>query len=210
MPAQRALHEAGIEQRGERILQRQANAGPALGHQARGRHPLPGRAVARREPPGGGRVRLSAARLRQHLVRNQEPQLAPDPREADSLPPRLRARRDVVVARQVAPLHAGAVVDGRERRSRRVDHELYGSCARIEGVGDDLGQDRLFDRSGISVTQVLEQVEEVDARLAHENGDSIMAGSRGGGRSRKRIRGRRRSRPFARYPSGRPARRGVP
>jgi len=37
----------------------------------------------------------------------------------------------------------------------------------VKGVGHDFGQDRFLERSGIRIPKVLEQVLEIDARLAH-------------------------------------------
>src|SRR5439155_27359460 len=112
-------------------------------------------------------VGLAPARLGQHLVADQEPELDPDAGEADALASRLGAGGDVVVTGQLAPPHSGAVADHREGGLGGVgpDHDVAGP--RVERVGDDLGDDGLFEGAGIGVTQILEEMKQVDAGFAH-------------------------------------------
>ena len=79
----------------------------------------------------------------------------------------LRAGGDVVVALELAPLHAAAVVGDREAPGGRIRRDRDPGGARIEGVGDDLGEDRFLERAGVGIAQIFEQVQQVDARLAH-------------------------------------------
>ena len=167
VPAERGLDEAAVEERRERILQPQAHGGAALAEQSGGRHPFPRRAVPGGEVPVARHVGLAPARLGQHLVADQEPELDPDAGEADALAPRLRAGGDVVVTGQLAPPHSGAVVHHHEGGLGGVGADRDVACPRVERVGDDLGDDGLFEGAGIGVTQVLEEVKQVDARFAH-------------------------------------------
>jgi hypothetical protein len=112
-------------------------------------------------------VHRAAARLREHGFGHQQAQLDPDAGEPDPLAARLAAGREVVVARELAPAHAGAVVDHDQRLLGRVGQHADARAARVERVRHDLGEDLLLDRVGIGVAQVLEQVVQVDARLAH-------------------------------------------
>ena len=91
---------------------------PRAAGEARRRDPLPRRAIARRQVPRGRDVRRAAPRLGHDLARDQQAQLDADAGKADALAARLRAGRDVVVTRQVAPLHPAPVVDDRQRRRR--------------------------------------------------------------------------------------------
>jgi hypothetical protein len=72
-----------------------------------------------------------------------------------------------VEAGQVAAAHPGAVVHDGKGRCGRVGRERYGTGAGVERVGDDLGEDRLLEAAGVGVADVLEQVQEIDAGLAH-------------------------------------------
>ena len=167
VPAQRALDEAGIEQRRERVRQLERHRGAAFGDQPRRRHPLPRRLVTRGQVPAGRHVALAAPRLGQHLLAEQQPELDAHAGEADALAARLGAGGDVMVAGEVTPLHAGAVVHDREGGPRRVREDAHQARPRVEGVGDDLGEDGLLERAGIGVAQVFQQVVQVDAGLTH-------------------------------------------
>ena len=50
--------------------------------------------------------------------------------------------------------------------------------AAIERVGHDLGQDGLFERPGVGVPEIFEQVLKIDARFPHEGILSAPAGDR--------------------------------
>jgi hypothetical protein len=112
-------------------------------------------------------MRLPAAALGDNLLAHEEPELDADAGKADSVAARLRARRHVVIARQLAPSHARAVVDGGEGGADGVSHETDAARAGVECVGDDLGEDRLLERARVGVAQVLEEVDEVDASFTH-------------------------------------------
>src|SRR5205823_6064634 len=71
---ERRLHEPGVEERRERVLELQADGRAALGHEGLGRDPLPRRAVARLEVPARRDVRLPAPRLGDHLLADEEPE----------------------------------------------------------------------------------------------------------------------------------------
>jgi hypothetical protein len=72
-----------------------------------------------------------------------------------------------VVAPEFSPPHAGAVVHYGERGPRGIRADGDPRRARVERVGDDLGEDGLLEGPGIGVPQILEEVEEIDAGLAH-------------------------------------------
>ena len=165
--AQPRLEVAAVEQRREGVAQVQADRRAPLVHPARRVHPLPGRLVPRREAPAGRHVHGGASCLGENGLRDEQAELDPDPGEADALPARLGARRQVVVAREVAPAHPAPVVDEHHGARGRVREDAHVRRSRVERVRDDLGQDRLLDRVGISVAEVFEQVLQVDARLAH-------------------------------------------
>src|SRR5262245_5141816 len=123
--------------------------------------------MARRQVPPGGHVGLPAPTFRDDLLAYQEPELDPDAGETDAVAACLCARRHVVIARELAPSHSRAVVDGGERRSSRVGREIDAARAGVERVGDDLREDRLLEPAGVGVAQVFEEVDEVDAGLTH-------------------------------------------
>ena len=121
-------------------------------------------------------MRRPAPRLGRDVLAHEEPELDAHAGESDPLAARLRARRDVVIPGQLASSHAGAIVDDGERPVCGRRAELDARRARVERVGDDLGQDRLLERTGIGVAKVLEEMQQVDTGLAHivpleESGD---------------------------------------
>ena len=123
--------------------------------------------MPRRQVPPRRDVRGAAPRFGDDLARDEQPELDPDAGKPDALAARLRARRHVVIPRQLPPLHPPPIVHDRERRVGRVGLEPDARRAGVERVGDDLGQDRLFERAGVGVAQVFEQMLEVDAGFAH-------------------------------------------
>jgi len=110
---------------------------------------------------------LAPPRLGDDRRADQERDLDTDAGEADAGPAGLGAGSDVVIARQVAPTHAAAVVHDGERGSRWIRADLDGGCPRVERVGHDLGEDGLLGGPRIRITQVLEEVEEIDPRFTH-------------------------------------------
>jgi hypothetical protein len=71
-----------------------------------------------------------------------------------------------VIAGKLAAPHPRAVVDERHRRHRRIGGDRDDVRSRVQRVGDDLGEDRLLRRPGIRITQVLDEVQQIDAGLA--------------------------------------------
>jgi len=109
---------------------------------------------------------LAPHSLGHHVGADEQRDLDTNTSEADAGAADLRARRDVVVARQLTPAHADPVVHDGESGGRRIRRDCDGRGAGIEGVGDDLGEDGLLGGRRISVAQILEQVEQIDPRLA--------------------------------------------
>ena len=70
-------------------------------------------------------------------------------------------------APQVRAAHPLAVIDRRERRGGRVDRQRDARRPRVEAVGDDLGEYCLIEVAGIGIGEVLEEVQQIDAGLAH-------------------------------------------
>ena len=87
--------------------------------------------------------------------------------KGDALAALLRARRDVVVLGEFAALHAAPVIDNGQRAIGLVRQEVDARGTRVERIGDDLGKDRLFERTGIGVSQILEQVLDIDSGFTH-------------------------------------------
>src|SRR5262245_37056985 len=90
--------------------------------------------MARRQVPPRGNVGLPAATFRDDLLAYQEPELDPDAGETDAVAACLGARRHIVIARELAPSHARAVVDGGERRRSRVGREMDAARAGSSGA----------------------------------------------------------------------------
>ena len=75
--------------------------------------------------------------------------------------------RNIVISRQVPPLHPTPVVHDRQRRLGSARLKTDACCAGIERVGGDLGEDGLFKLARVSVTEVFEQVLKIDTCFAH-------------------------------------------
>ncbi|MFN7955337.1 MAG: hypothetical protein U0610_26675 [bacterium] len=165
---QRGLEVARLEERRERILELERYGRPPLGDQPQRRQPAPRRLVARSEVPRRGDVLARASCFRDDLVAEQQAELDADSGEADALATSLGARGEIVEVTQVAPHHARAVVDHRERGPRGIGQEGDVRGTGVERVGDDLGEDRFLERAGIGIAQVLEQVQQVDSGLTHD------------------------------------------
>src|SRR2546422_4693800 len=125
-----------------------------------------------RSSPGRGHVVLAEPRLREHLAGDEETDLDPHAYEPNALAPDLGAGSDVVIARELAAPHPHPVVHDGERRGGRIGCDRDSRGARVERVRHDLGEDGLLGGAGVGVAEILEQVQEVDARLAHR-GQSI-------------------------------------
>jgi hypothetical protein len=112
-------------------------------------------------------VLAAAPGLGDDLAAHQERELDAHAREADALATRFRAGREVVVAGQLTPSHAEAVVYQREGARGRLGQDGDRARARIEGIRDDLGEDGLIRRAWIGVAQVLEETQQIDPGLTH-------------------------------------------
>ena len=99
--------------------------------------------------------------------RDEQPELDSDAGKSNALPARLRARRNVVIPRQVPPLHPSPIVHDRQRGVGGVGLEADACRAGVERVGDNFGEDRLLERAGVGVAEIFEEVLEVDAGFAH-------------------------------------------
>jgi hypothetical protein len=96
--------------------------------------------------------------FRDDLARQQQAELDTNAGKADSLASRFAARRNVVIPRQLAPLHPAPVVDDREHPVGRIGPQADECRARVERVGDHFGQDGVFERASVRVTQIFEQM----------------------------------------------------
>jgi hypothetical protein len=175
----RRLDEAGFEQCRERVRQPQQHGGAIGVEHVRRLDPRPWRARAVREAPRRRRVLAAAARLGDHLVARQQAQLDADAREADALATPFQRRGEVLVAGQLAPRHAAAVVESDECALRGIGLEPQRARAGVEGIGDDLREDRLLEAARVRIAQVLEKPEQVYAGFAH-GGCRAYAAARGG------------------------------
>lgn len=137
--------------------------------------PVPWGLVPAVERPGGGQPRRARPGLRDHLPANQQPEFHADTGKADALAAGLGAGGEIVIAGQLAPAHAGAIVHDGERGRDRIDLHPDGPCPRVERVGDDLREHRLLETPRIGVTQVFQQVAQVNAGLAHDSSRQVTA-----------------------------------
>jgi hypothetical protein len=112
-------------------------------------------------------VLAAAPGLGDDLAAHQERELDAHAREADSLAASLRTGREVVVAGQLAAAHAEAVVYQREGGGGWIGQDRDRARARIEGIRDDFGEDRLVRRAGVGIAEVLEEAQQIDPRLTH-------------------------------------------
>jgi len=60
-----------------------------------------------------------------------------------------------------------AVIDDRQRAVGSVGCQPNRRRARVQCIGDDFGEDRLFERTRVCVAEVLKQVLEIDSGLTH-------------------------------------------
>src|SRR5437773_615041 len=79
--------------------------------------------------------------------------------------------------RQVAPLHAGAVIDNRDRPLCWIGSESDQGSAGVERVGHDLGENGFFHRAGIGVAQIFQEMQQVYASFTHDGSPSEHFGS---------------------------------
>ena len=184
--AQRGLDEAGVEERRERARQSESHRRAPRSGLPRRRDPLPRGPVTGGQAPAGCHVVLAGAGFGQHLLAHEQADLDADAGEADALSSDFGAGRDVVIARQLATAHPGAVVHDGERGDRGIGRDRDGRRSRVERVGYDLDQDGLLRGPGVRVPQVLEEVEQIDAGLAHVSASARRGGGRGRGRGGSR------------------------
>src|SRR5712691_1681970 len=110
VPAKGALDEPGIEQGGERVCRRETHGRSAPSDQPWRWDPSPRRLVTRRQTPGRGDVMLAPHSLGHHVGADEQRDLDTNTSEADAGAADLRARRDVVVARQRMPTPSSTMV----------------------------------------------------------------------------------------------------
>ncbi len=161
------LHETGIEQWRQLARQHQLDGRAAGRSQAGRRDPLPRCAMPRRQMPPGRHMRDPAPRLRDDLLRDEQPKLDADTRETYTFSALLGARRNIVVTGKLSPLHASSIIDDGQRGIGGVGRQADTGRARVEPVGDDFRENRLLERTGICVAKVFEEMVEVDASFAH-------------------------------------------
>src|SRR5438876_10177367 len=99
---------------------------------------------------------LAPSCLGDDLRADQESDLDADSGEADAGAARLGAGRDVVVARQLASAHTGAIVHDGERRRGGVGGDGDGGRTRVELVRYDLGEGRRSGRAWICDAMVVD------------------------------------------------------
>ena len=110
---------------------------------------------------------FAATSFGKNFLADQEAELDSDSGETYSLSSGFGAGSDVVITSQFAALHPGAIVYRGQRVLCRVAFEADLGCARVEGVGRDLGKNRFLERSRVCVPQVLEQMQQIDACFTH-------------------------------------------
>jgi hypothetical protein len=81
----------------------------------------------------------------------------------------LGARRNIVIPRQLSPLHPATVIDDGQRRRAGIGQQPDARRAGVERIGDDLSENGLLERAGVGVTKVFEEMLKVDARFTHGN-----------------------------------------
>ena len=108
-----------------------------------------------------------APRFGNDLARHEKTELDPHAGESDAFPALLRACRNIVVACQLPPLHASAIVDDRQCRTDCVGQEANAGRTRVKRIRDHFGEDRLFEGPGVGIPKVFEEVLEVDSGFAH-------------------------------------------
>lgn len=126
--------------------------------------------------PRRGRVMAPPPSLRHNLFRDEQSDLDPYAGEPDAFPAHLGGRGHVMVASEVAATHSSTVVHDGERPLAGVRSDDQRGRTRVDGIGDDLSENGLLGGAWIGVAEIFEEVQEIDARLAH--GVTRLAGSR--------------------------------
>lgn len=125
--------------------------------------------MTRGQMPSGRHVCGPTSGFRDHLARDEQSELDADSGKPDPFPALLGARRDVVISRQLSPLHPATVVDDGQRCRVCIGQKPDTRRAGVERVGDDLGENGLLERAGVCVAKVLEEMLKVDSRFPHRD-----------------------------------------
>ena len=128
--------------------------------------------MPRRQVPSRGDVCCAAPRLRENFAGHQKPKLDSDASESDAFAAFLCGCGNIVEACQFSALHSAPIVDDGQARVGRVRKEANAGGIGVERVRNYLGQDRLFERTGVGVSQVFEEVLEVDSGFYRANESS--------------------------------------
>src|SRR5262245_5731115 len=110
---------------------------------------------------------MTAASFGQYLRADYQAELDDDTGETDARAPRFDGRGDVVVTRQLAALHSGSVVECRQCALDWIRCKNNFRRARVEGVGNDLGENGFFDRPRIGIPEIFEEMLQIDACFTH-------------------------------------------
>jgi hypothetical protein len=94
--------------------------------------------------------------------------LIPTPAKPISLAARLCRRCDVVVPGKLAPPHPVAVIDDGQRGRGGIGGQGDLRGTGVQRVRHDLGENRLLDRAGVRIPEVLQEMQQIDSRLTHE------------------------------------------
>src|SRR5690348_9136552 len=102
---------------------------------------------------------LAAARLSDNLVADEQAEFDTDAGEANPFAASLGCRGDIVETSQVSAAHALSIVDDAKGLRDWIDG--YGDTrrARVEAVGNDLGENCLIEVAGVGIGEILEEVE---------------------------------------------------
>jgi len=64
-------------------------------------------------------------------------------------------------------LHPWPIIDYGQRTLGGITAEWNRRSARVQGIGHDLGKDRFFDRSRVSVPEIFKEMQQIYASFAH-------------------------------------------
>jgi hypothetical protein len=73
-----------------------------------------------------------------------------------------------VVSGELAPPHAMPVVDDGQRGRGGIDGQGDLRGTGVQRVRHDFGENRLLDRAGVRIPEVLQEMQQIDSRLTHE------------------------------------------
>ena len=116
---------------------------------------------------------VALARFREHLLAREQAELDADAGESDAVTAGLGRGGHVVEPPQLGASHADAVIDDRERGAGGIGgiggigEQPDGRGAGVERVRHHFGEDCFLELTRIGVGQILEQMEQIDARFAH-------------------------------------------